>query len=567
MEDETLPPEALNLYAKSREEHKDMDNPTAHTYALKSLRLAGWYKGVAGWKQLAPDVREKVNVRNAVKQPDGKYMIENVPVFYPNEVKENPEQHFTSQDIDEVVHNTNKMITGGSQRPGLTEGHVSPLRLAVSGEAKTFGFGINWRRDGQFATCDLVDVDASAVANLRDKKLTGLSVGFAWDANQTNRRIGHIAMLGGDIQALSSLPTVEIYASEGQVCFAAENNSSIKPWEPDIAGEGMHRSKPHGQYQIHTGGDMGKKFALGYKAKNTSEVLHLGTHKDTVGAMNHAELHHISRASGGHGTSSPGEQFPTSRGFAMELSTAATLAGQFAASNELGPIYWGSSESESGSTGHTPHGKYSVRKENSGKHSVYYSGKNYGQHLGYHPSESAAQSAAENHHSRQITDWQNGRPVYKKNMNEKGLSNYSFAASSGGGPVPPAAYAAKGTVTQYDESGDPSEKWKPTKATSRSDFEDRHHVRREKHGTYHVEKDDYGDVEMNYVPKLKAGQRYILQGPHTHSTVWDAMHHANAHHAEILRTGKRPKSEEDFSAHTFSFSRASTVASAFASQH
>jgi hypothetical protein len=233
---ETMPMEAQQAYAQGREKATGMDDPSAHEHAMRHLRLAGWYKTHEGWKQLAPDVRDKVNIRKAVRQPNGKYVIPDVPVFYPNTVKENTAHQFSPTEVRDFVRNTNEMVNAGSQRPGLIEGHVNPMRLAIHGEPKSRGFGVNWRVDEDFTSptrhvvfCDLVDVEPEAVQDFAEKKFTGLSLGFATDQHGSNRRVGHIAQLGGEIQALSRLPVTEIYATDAQVCFSAPLEVNEEP--------------------------------------------------------------------------------------------------------------------------------------------------------------------------------------------------------------------------------------------------------------------------------------------------------------------------------------------------
>src|SRR5688572_3939365 len=81
----------------------------ARRYALSQVRNAGWFRTAGGWRQLTPDLRAKVNVREAVRQPDGRYVIEDVDCFYPNSVKGAAEQ-YTAAQIRRIVRNTNAGI-------------------------------------------------------------------------------------------------------------------------------------------------------------------------------------------------------------------------------------------------------------------------------------------------------------------------------------------------------------------------------------------------------------------------------------------------------------------------
>src|SRR4051812_42962813 len=83
------PRAVVDLYHEARERQTEQhgDAERAHRYALGEIRRAGWFRTSKGWQQLTPDLREKVAVREAIKQPDGRYVIEGVPVFMPNAVK------------------------------------------------------------------------------------------------------------------------------------------------------------------------------------------------------------------------------------------------------------------------------------------------------------------------------------------------------------------------------------------------------------------------------------------------------------------------------------------------
>lgn len=226
LDNTNAPPDVVRLYNDALQHaiDKNQTKPEAQKYAMRQVQLAGWYRTSDGWKRVAPDVRDKVNVRQAVQQPDGRYFIPDVDVFYPNATK-GAALPFDASDIAGMVKNTNRMIAAGSQRPGLTEGHPHPLQSITGKQLDTFGFAVNWKKHPSksgWARCDLIDVSPDAIHRLRDRKLTGLSAGIVQDAGELNRRFGHVAMLGGTTQSLSQLPVTEIYSVSNQVCFSAD---------------------------------------------------------------------------------------------------------------------------------------------------------------------------------------------------------------------------------------------------------------------------------------------------------------------------------------------------------
>jgi len=223
------PKSLVDLYHKEYQKHRDngIGHNDAHNRAIRMTQHAGWYKGQKGWKQFTPDLQKKVNIREAVKQPDGKYVIEDVEVFYPNAVK-GKNQAYSADDIRQIIKNTNRSIESGGQKPGILEGHPHADQAMSGIQPYSHGFGVNWRENKSkpgWAVCDLIDVEPEYVDKLKHKKLTGLSAGFAKDAG-TNKRFGHVALLGGSTQALSSLPTHEIFSSSrNYLCFSADEES------------------------------------------------------------------------------------------------------------------------------------------------------------------------------------------------------------------------------------------------------------------------------------------------------------------------------------------------------
>jgi hypothetical protein len=73
--------------------------------------------------------------------------------------------------------------------------------------------------------CDIVEADPEVVNEWRKGRYRGMSAGFVSDANGTNKRLGHVALLGAKSPALSQLPEIEIFsatACEPQLCFSTE---------------------------------------------------------------------------------------------------------------------------------------------------------------------------------------------------------------------------------------------------------------------------------------------------------------------------------------------------------
>jgi hypothetical protein len=202
--------------------------------AIKEVQNAGFYKTTSGWKQLAPDVRNKVNLREPILQPNGKYVIEDVDVFYPNAVKGDVKP-LDPEFVNYAISNTNKSVSAGAQIPPITIGHPNELQKNFGVQLKAMGSVINWRpssRGNGMVAADLVDVDPNVVKLMQQQNLTGLSsgiegalpvnAGLVSDANKTNMRFGHVALLGGTAQALSQLPRVEVFSANNVLYFAAD---------------------------------------------------------------------------------------------------------------------------------------------------------------------------------------------------------------------------------------------------------------------------------------------------------------------------------------------------------
>ncbi len=243
--------------------------------AIKEVQNAGFYNTKTGWKQLAPDVRNKVNLREAILQPNGKYVIEDVDVFYPNAVKGDVKP-LTPEFVKYAIDNTNKSIGSGAQIPPVTIGHPNDLQKNFGVQLKALGSVINWRqspRGNGLVAADLVDLDPNVVKLMQQQNLTGLSsgvegaapvnAGLVSDANKSNMRFGHVALLGGTAQALSQLPRVEVFSANNVLYFAADPLLVQQPIQKDnkMPAGAEHHSKLGDAHMLL--GQAHKSFAAG----------------------------------------------------------------------------------------------------------------------------------------------------------------------------------------------------------------------------------------------------------------------------------------------------------------
>lgn len=215
----------------------------AQRVAYRRLAHKGYYRTPDGWQRLGPDISDKINLRQAALQPDGGYAVFDCDVFYSNAVKGSGEgETFTPEKIARAVENTNTSIESGGQAPGILKGHPHPLAKALSGEPKAWGKAINFRespRGKGWVRCDLVDIDPDVYADWKAGHYIGLSAGFVNDAGDLNLRFGHVALLGGDMQALSYLPRTEIFAASDTLCFSADRTV----YESAMKGKIMDKPK------------------------------------------------------------------------------------------------------------------------------------------------------------------------------------------------------------------------------------------------------------------------------------------------------------------------------------
>lgn len=220
----SAPRSLVHAYTALYETHRDdgKDHGDAHHRATREIQRRGWRKTKDGWKQVMPDLSDKINVAQGVEQPDGTYYIEGVPVFHPNAVKGIP---FDADKIRTIIKNTNASIHAGGAKPGITEGHPSEMQSMIGKQLDTHGSAVNFRENPDkpgHTMCDLIDVEPDYFQRLKERKLPGLSAGFAKDCNDLNRRFGHVALLGGTSPALSHLPATEFFQSGNDLCFGAD---------------------------------------------------------------------------------------------------------------------------------------------------------------------------------------------------------------------------------------------------------------------------------------------------------------------------------------------------------
>lgn len=211
---------AMRVFRMYRDSGESLEESYSRT--VRGIHREGWYHTLSGWKKIAPDIADKVDVHVAESQPDGRYVIQGVTVFYPNAVK-GSDAAFDAARIRRATANTNTAIENGGQRPALTINHPGPFNEST----ESLGHGVNFRkspRGEDWLECDLIDVPGHVVQDIRDRRYTGLSAGFVGDADDLNLRIGHIALLGVESQALSHLPMLEVFSSrhDSSLVFCAD---------------------------------------------------------------------------------------------------------------------------------------------------------------------------------------------------------------------------------------------------------------------------------------------------------------------------------------------------------
>jgi len=225
--DASAPEPLLRLYYSSLHQHMDdgKEDEEAHARAIREIQRAGWFKGKNGWKQVLPDLRDKIKVIEGVRQPDGKYFIEGVPVFHPNNAKGVP---FDVDKIRQRIKNTNAHIVAGGAKPVLIEGHPSDLQEMAGKQLDSCGHAINYREEDPVnkpghVIADFIGVEPEYYKRMQEKKLPHLSAGFAKDAAGLGGRFGHVALLGGTSPGLSYLPAADYFSASGNyICFSAE---------------------------------------------------------------------------------------------------------------------------------------------------------------------------------------------------------------------------------------------------------------------------------------------------------------------------------------------------------
>ncbi len=182
----------------------------ADNFALRMVNLAGFYEGEHGWKRMAPDRRDVVQIRKAVRQPDNTFAIENLVAFCPIKVvRGKNEVVYTPERIAKAVENTNRYIAQGGQRPPLTIGHPDKGKESTKAAA-TSGF-----------TCDTHGVVGLNVLELQPEtknlwsqgRYEGLSVSILPGLDEAEERIDHVALLGSSAQAVGQLPAAAVFSA------------------------------------------------------------------------------------------------------------------------------------------------------------------------------------------------------------------------------------------------------------------------------------------------------------------------------------------------------------------
>lgn len=190
----------------------------------KELHRAGYYRFSDNqWKQITPDLRNKIAVRPAYKQPDGKYVIDDVSVFCPIEYegKKGEILKYDEEDVLRAIKNTNDIIEKGGQAPPITIGHIKDVNILLND--KGCGKAVNWRsgvfQGRKFSFITIVDLDPEIYGDWREGRYTGISAGLTGKHGDKDIRFHHVAILGNKVQLISDLPRIELFEA---VCFSLE---------------------------------------------------------------------------------------------------------------------------------------------------------------------------------------------------------------------------------------------------------------------------------------------------------------------------------------------------------
>lgn len=202
----------------------------------REAALAGFVTVEGKWKRISPDIRNKINIRKAERQPDGTWYIADVDVFYPNNAKGG--KGYTAYELRGAIKNTNAMIARGSQTPSIACTHDDP---------NAYGRVVNWQESDKgegWVKCDFAGMPDEVYNDWRTGKYTGLSAMLMKDNGEmigkdefgspiykrVNLRFGHVALLGSELGQLSELPMTQIYAATEAtecVCYSA---MTVNPW-------------------------------------------------------------------------------------------------------------------------------------------------------------------------------------------------------------------------------------------------------------------------------------------------------------------------------------------------
>lgn len=205
----------------------EMKQHAATEKTLVEINAAGYYKLSSGWHQIREDVRGKISIEPAIRQPDGTYVVENVQIFYPNAVKRAKKKDgtegdlvvFTADKIQRIIATTNAYIASGGHEPSILVGHPG------SNETYAAGRSVKFRIIDGRPYCTITHLAAEAARQWAAKGLMSVSAAFTSDVDDLNCRIAHVAILGSSSPALSHLKRTDIFMD-----YQAEVQSESKDY-------------------------------------------------------------------------------------------------------------------------------------------------------------------------------------------------------------------------------------------------------------------------------------------------------------------------------------------------
>jgi len=263
----------------------------------REAALAGFVFSGGKHKRVHPDLRGKINLRQAEKQADGTFYIPDVDCFRPNQAKGETGE-YTAEDCRDAMKNTTRMIEAGGQMPSITLEHPSPLAKANGVASKSWGNAVNFRespRGDGWVRCDFIKVHPQVVEDWKKGHYTGMSSGIVSDKKEqrdengnimrdekgnplfepANLRFGHIALLGGESQAISDLPMTQIFAACAEselVCFCTEEIISAKTFQVDKISPNTGNKQTSFQFSYMTIDTLTAELTAAFSAGDTEKV-------------------------------------------------------------------------------------------------------------------------------------------------------------------------------------------------------------------------------------------------------------------------------------------------------